>query len=130
MNARVKFNHACAQLKLAGWTEVNLDAAFSGLLIDEAADRATAEMNALGATPEVRRRVYQYVKAQYVTMPSAAQRMKFLILHEIDLLKAMKNHGGGFASALAVAWIRADNGNRHKLRAEFADLLYSYRQWL
>lgn len=41
---------------------------------------------------------------------------------EYKVLMMMEKRGGGFASALAVAWIRADSVNRRKLRQAFADL--------
>lgn len=46
---------------------------------------------------------------------------------EPELLQAMERVGGGFASALAVAWARADGENRAKLRVAFGALLCSYR---
>lgn len=44
----------------------------------------------------------------------------------IPALLIMHNQGGGFASALAKAWLRADHGNSQKLQREFADLLAPY----
>ena len=49
---------------------------------------------------------------------------------EYDLLVAMQRFGGGFASALAVAWMRADQNNAAKLRREFSDLLNSYARFI
>lgn len=49
---------------------------------------------------------------------------------EQALLDRMERFGGGFASALAIAWQRADQGNRDRLRLAFGDLLESYRQFL
>lgn len=45
---------------------------------------------------------------------------------EGQLIDAMERIGGGFASALARAWRRADLDNRARLRREFGDLLQSY----
>lgn len=49
---------------------------------------------------------------------------------EYDLLMAMQKYGGGFASALAQAWLLADLNNKRKLRNEFRELLESYRPFL
>jgi len=49
---------------------------------------------------------------------------------EDALIEKMERFGGGFASALAIAWRRADLGNRQRLRLAFGDLLESYRQFL
>lgn len=45
-----------------------------------------------------------------------------------DALLAMKKFGGGFASSLAVAWLRADSDNRKRLQDAFGDLLEDYRE--
>lgn len=50
----------------------------------------------------------------------------FTPAEEHAAIKLMEQIGGGFASALAVAWIRADDGNRNRLRCAFNDLLESY----
>lgn len=42
-------------------------------------------------------------------------------------LEAMQRYGGGFASALATAWQRADHDNGARLRTAFPDLLDKYR---
>lgn len=48
---------------------------------------------------------------------------------EIDnALTAMRRYGGGFESALAEAWIRADHYNRETLARAFPDLLREYVQ--
>lgn len=49
---------------------------------------------------------------------------------EFELVAAMREHGGGFAVAIAKAWIRADAGNQAKLRGAFHDLVETYRQYL
>ena len=49
---------------------------------------------------------------------------------EQALLDSMEKFGGGFASALAIAWQRADSDNRNRLRLAFGDLLESYRKFL
>ncbi len=41
-------------------------------------------------------------------------------------LKNMEAYGGGFCSALAEAWYRADAGNSAKLAAAFPNLLADY----
>ncbi len=41
-------------------------------------------------------------------------------------LKNMGEYGGGFASALAAAWYRADAGNSAKLAQAFPNLLADY----
>lgn len=44
--------------------------------------------------------------------------------------QVMEQRGGGFASALAQAYFRADNTNARILREAFADLFQSsYEQW-
>lgn len=43
-----------------------------------------------------------------------------------NALIAMRRYGGGFVSALAEAWIRADHYNRAVLAAAFPDLLREY----
>lgn len=50
----------------------------------------------------------------------------FMQNEEARLLPAMERVGGGFASALAKAWSRADSGNRRILRDGFWDLLQSF----
>lgn len=50
--------------------------------------------------------------------------------HEQKLLKAMSKYGGGFASHLAEAWLRADLQNAAKLRKEFGDLLACYEPFV
>jgi len=50
--------------------------------------------------------------------------------NEIELLHAMRDYGGHFASYLAVAWLRADTGNRRILRHNFNNLLETYHQFL
>jgi hypothetical protein len=39
----------------------------------------------------------------------------------------MMQYGGGFASALATAWFRADSGNRARIEKAFADLFAKYQ---
>jgi hypothetical protein len=39
---------------------------------------------------------------------------------------AMERHGGGFCSALAQAWFRADQTNKRRLEEAFAHLLTEY----
>lgn len=41
-------------------------------------------------------------------------------------LRTMEERGGGFASALAVAWQRADLGNAYALSRTFPDLITKY----
>lgn len=41
--------------------------------------------------------------------------------------KSMAERGGGFASAIADAFFRADAGNRRKLLGAFGELFFSYR---
>lgn len=43
-----------------------------------------------------------------------------------NALIAMRRYGGGFVSALAEAWIRADVYNRQKLALAFPDELREY----
>ncbi|PNQ49677.1 hypothetical protein C1141_21720, partial [Vibrio agarivorans] len=45
---------------------------------------------------------------------------------ESDAIEAMQKYGGGFASALAVAWARADADNLMRLRSAFPELLAKY----
>lgn len=47
---------------------------------------------------------------------------------EDQLLRRMAAHGGGFAQALAQAWLQADDANRERLRDGFGHLLDRYRQ--
>ena len=47
-----------------------------------------------------------------------------------ELLFAMKNYGGSFASTLAEAWLYADADNQVKLEQAFGDLLEKYDQFL
>jgi hypothetical protein len=42
--------------------------------------------------------------------------------------KAMEKMGGGFASALAVAYFHADGDNRARILGAFPDLFKKYRQ--
>lgn len=44
----------------------------------------------------------------------------------MQALRLMEKIGGGFASALAVAWIKADLSNRHALEQAFFDLIGYY----
>lgn len=46
--------------------------------------------------------------------------------HRPAIVDAMRSHGGGFASALAVAISRADGGNARRLHTAFADLINDY----
>jgi hypothetical protein len=39
---------------------------------------------------------------------------------------AMERHGGGFCSALAQAWFRADASNKRRIEGAFAHLLTEY----
>lgn len=42
----------------------------------------------------------------------------------------LERRGGGFASALAVAWFRADLNNRRRIESVFQDLFdYGYEQY-
>lgn len=41
-------------------------------------------------------------------------------------LKSMEIYGGGFVSALATAWFRADNENSAKLATAFPNLIVKY----
>lgn len=50
----------------------------------------------------------------------------FTNTEEVEALNRMKMMGGGFASALATAWLRADDTNQRKLRREFVGLLTPY----
>lgn len=45
---------------------------------------------------------------------------------ESAALELMKQTGGSFASSLAVAFLRADLGNRRAMLAAFGDLFYRY----
>ena len=45
---------------------------------------------------------------------------------EFAALQLMEKIGGGFASALAKAWMKADLTNQAKLRHAFGDLLEDY----
>lgn len=55
--------------------------------------------------------------------------MSYYTEQEIDsALIAMRRYGGGFESALAEAWIRADQYNRETLARAFPDLLREYVQ--
>jgi hypothetical protein len=45
---------------------------------------------------------------------------------QFDTLKAMDKYGGGFASALAKAWSRADQTNSARLGQAFDDLVKRY----
>lgn len=45
---------------------------------------------------------------------------------ESAAIKLMERIGGGFASALAVAWQKADAQNQWRLRVAFDDLLQEY----
>jgi len=40
--------------------------------------------------------------------------------------RVMGTHGGGFASALSTAWLRADSDNRARIEAAFPELLDDY----
>ena len=41
-------------------------------------------------------------------------------------IAAMERHGGGFCSALAQAWFRADGSNKRRIEGAFAHLLTEY----
>jgi hypothetical protein len=41
-------------------------------------------------------------------------------------LRSMLLRGGGFAQALATAWMRADSGNSDRLAEAFPDLILKY----
>lgn len=41
-------------------------------------------------------------------------------------IKAMQSYGGGFASALAEAWAKADMNNSARIEAAFPDLIEKY----
>lgn len=58
--------------------------------------------------------------------------MPYLMQHtdRIELLYAMEKWGGSFASALAKAWLHADEENSLLLYVTFKDLLHSYEQFL
>ena len=61
------------------------------------------------------------------TLPGQAhvlENTRFVYL--FHALEAMRERGGGFASTLAAAWMRADSSNDTKLRIAFADLVASY----
>lgn len=45
---------------------------------------------------------------------------------ESDAIEAMQKYGGSFAAALGVAWSRADEDNRQRLRKAFPELLAEY----
>lgn len=45
---------------------------------------------------------------------------------EVAAIKLMERIGGGFASALAVAWHRADASNSERLKKAFPELLSDY----
>lgn len=48
----------------------------------------------------------------------------------IEVLQLMERMGGGFASALATAWLKADNENAARLYNAFSDLFKDYLdQW-
>jgi len=49
---------------------------------------------------------------------------------EAQLVEAMRQHGGHFASNLALAWHYADGLNRDILREHFRPLLERYRPFL
>lgn len=43
--------------------------------------------------------------------------------------KTMEKYGGGFASALALAFSRADSSNKRKILEAFNDLFMRYHRW-
>lgn len=47
-------------------------------------------------------------------------------MDRVTVLQYMESHGGGFASALAKAWLRADESNHRTLMAGFSSLYNSY----
>jgi len=47
-------------------------------------------------------------------------------VHLLDVLDEMERTGGSFVAALAVAWRRADNINRAKLKTAFSGYYEDY----
>lgn len=48
---------------------------------------------------------------------------------QYESAKTMEKYGGGFASALALAFFRADSTNKEKLLSAFNDLFMRYHRW-
>jgi hypothetical protein len=46
---------------------------------------------------------------------------------KIAIFRTMSRYGGGFASAVAEAWLRADPYNRETIEKAFPDLVREYR---
>ncbi len=46
-----------------------------------------------------------------------------------DAAKTMETYGGGFASALAQAFFRADLTNARRILTAFDDLFMKYHEW-
>lgn len=46
---------------------------------------------------------------------------------KISVFRTMSRYGGGFASAMAEAWFRADPYNRETIEKSFPDLVREYR---
>lgn len=48
---------------------------------------------------------------------------------DIQILKAMRNYGGGFASQLALAGLCADENNLARLKSAFPELWQQYAEF-
>jgi hypothetical protein len=46
-----------------------------------------------------------------------------------QIIKSMRDHGGGFVQALATAYERADPDNSKRIVSAFADYITTYAQW-
>lgn len=60
--------------------------------------------------------------------PAAEPFKSNIATHDPKVLRVMQKFGGGFASALATAWMKADLENSAKLMREFLDLYTRYAE--
>jgi hypothetical protein len=49
-------------------------------------------------------------------------------MSEYDIVTMMLKYGGGFAQALAEAWMKADLDNQRRIKDAFPDLFEQYKQ--
>lgn len=93
---------------------------------DEAQRKAAEEAQRIRAEEQAKAQA-EFEKPRQQQEPAATDKPEPIApASESDAIEAMQKYGGSFTAALGVAWSRADEDNRQRLRKAFPELLAEY----
>lgn len=94
---------------------------------EDAAQRKAAEEAQRIRAEEQAKVQAEFEKPRQQQEPAATDKPEPIApASESDAIEAMQKYGGSFTAALGVAWSRADEDNRQRLRKAFPELLVEY----